>query len=96
MKVNLKKFRNVLGSWSKRMLTPYGKITVIKSLVLSKITHLILALPTSSTVTVNQLQMMFFNFVWNNTRDRIKRRIIIQDYDMGGFRMVVVKTLFLV
>ena len=42
------------------MLTPYGKITVIKSLALSKITHLILALPTPSTVIVNQLQMMFF------------------------------------
>ena len=42
------------------MLTPYGKITVIKSLALSKITHLILALPNPSTVIVNQLQRMFF------------------------------------
>ena len=35
--------------------------------------------------------MMFFNFVWNNARGRIKRKFIIQDYDMGGLRMVDVK-----
>ena len=55
----LEEIQKLLSSWSKRMLTPYGKITVIKSLALSKITHLILALPTTSTVIVNQLQMMF-------------------------------------
>ena len=27
----------------------------------------------------------------HNARDRIKRKVIIQDYDMGGFRMVDVK-----
>ena len=74
------------------MLTPYGKIIVIKSLALTKITHLILALPTPSTVMVNQLQMMFFfNFVWNNARNKIKRKVIIQDFNMGGLRMVDVK-----
>ena len=53
----LEEIQKLLSSWSKRMLTPYGKITVIKSF-----THLILALPTPFTVIVNQLQMMFFNF----------------------------------
>ena len=91
----LEEIQKLLSCWSKRMLTPYGKITVIKSLPLSKITHLILALPTASTVIVNQLQMMFFNFVWNNARDRIQRKVIIQDYDMGGLRMVDVKKKYL-
>ena len=49
-----------LSSWSKRMLTPYGNITVIKRLALSNITRLPLALSTPSTFIVNQLQMMFF------------------------------------
>ena len=56
----LEEIQKLLSSWSKRMLTPYGKITVIKSLALSKITHLILALPSPFNVIVNQLQMVFF------------------------------------
>ena len=56
----LEEIQKLLSSWSKSMLTPYGKITVIKRLALSKITHLIPALPTLSTVIVNQLQMMLF------------------------------------
>ena len=87
----LEEIQKLLSRCSKLMLTPYGKITVIKCLALSKITHLNLALPTPSPVIVNQLQMMFFNFVWNNARDRIKRKVIIQDYNMGGLRMVDVK-----
>ena len=59
----LEEIKKLLSSWSKRMLTPYGKITVIKSLALSKIAHLILALPTPSTVIVNQLQIMLFFFL---------------------------------
>ena len=40
----LNEMRKVLNAWSGRNLTPFGKITVIKSLVLSKITHLLLNL----------------------------------------------------
>ena len=36
----LEEIQKLLSSWSKRMLTPYSKITVIKGLVLSKLTHL--------------------------------------------------------
>ena len=31
-----------LKQWAKRDLTPFGKITVIKSLILSKIVHLLI------------------------------------------------------
>ena len=40
------KIKATLKSWKNRFLTPYGKITVIKSLVLSKLTHLVLIIPT--------------------------------------------------
>ena len=35
----------LLKNWQGRSLTPLGKITVIKSLMLSRITHLLLSLP---------------------------------------------------
>ena len=34
-----------LKNWKNHYLTPFGKITVIKSLVLSKITHLVIIIP---------------------------------------------------
>ena len=41
----LNEVKKVLNAWSKRNLTPFGRITVIKSLVISKITHLLMNHP---------------------------------------------------
>ena len=41
----LHKVNSLINIWSKRKLTLPGKITVIKSLILSKFNHLFLALP---------------------------------------------------
>ncbi len=41
----LNEMKKVLNAWSRGNLTPFGRITVIKSLVISKITHLLRNLP---------------------------------------------------
>ena len=41
----LNEMKKVLNAWSRRNLTPFGRITVIKSLVISEITHLLRNLP---------------------------------------------------
>ena len=41
----LNEMKKVLNAWSRRNLTPFGRITVIKYLVISKITHLLMNLP---------------------------------------------------
>ena len=41
----INKIENILAQWSKRKLTLISRVTVIKSLALSKFTHLFLALP---------------------------------------------------
>ena len=38
-----------LNQWAKRDLTPFGKITVIKTLIISKFVHFLIALPTPSS-----------------------------------------------
>ena len=43
----IEEMKKIFLNWSKRILTPLGRITVIKSLALSKINHLILSLPKS-------------------------------------------------
>ena len=56
----LEEIKRLLVTWSKRILTPIGKIAVKKSLALSKIYHLILALPNPSKHIIKELQNMFY------------------------------------
>ena len=87
----IKEMKVLLTHWSKRNLTPIGRITVIKSLALSKINHLILSLPNPSQKIITEIHNMFYDFLWQKGPDRIKRALIIQSYENGGLRMVDVK-----
>ena len=81
---NLKK---EIVSWSKRNLTPLGKITVIKTLLLSKITHLFISLPNPNKELIDELEKTLFRFIWNGKVDRIARKTMYQDFNNGGCRM---------
>ena len=74
-------------SWSKRNLTPIGKITVIKTLLLSKITHLFISLPNPNKELMDELEKTLFRFIWNGKVDRIARKTMYQDFNNGGCRM---------
>ena len=91
-KDKIREIKNLLITWSKRMLTPYGRIVVIKSLALAKINHLLLALPNPSQNIINELNTMFFKFVWNGGVNRIKRDVAIKNYKEGGLKMIKVET----
>ena len=53
---NISKSINV---WKKRFLTPLGKITVIKTLILSKLNHLFMSIPNPDQSVINKLQSTF-------------------------------------
>ena len=40
--------RDIFSSWSKRILTPLGKLVVIKTLIIPKLNHLLIGLPNPS------------------------------------------------
>ena len=52
----LKEIDALLKIWSRRHLTPFGKITVIKSMALAKIVHLFINLPDPGKSFLNQLK----------------------------------------
>ena len=62
--------------FSKIGLTLLGKITVIKSLMLSRITHL------------QVLTLLFYEFIWNGKRNKIKRTTLCKSLEKGGLNMV--------
>ena len=83
-----REIKNVLIQWSKRKLTPYGKITIIKSLAMAKMNHYIMSLPNPSYHFLKDLNRLFYNFVWNNKIDRVKRTVAIKPYKQGGLKMI--------
>ena len=91
----IEEIKKRFSSWSKRILTTVGKITVIKSLALPKINHLIFSLPNPSIKIIKELQSTFYSYIWNNGPDKIKRSLIEQNYDRGGLRMVNVEKFIL-
>ena len=87
-KDKIAEIKNLLSQWSKRILTPSGKIIVIKSLAMAKINHLLLSLPDPPINIINEINALFFKFLWKGKQDRIKRKVIVNDYINGGLKML--------
>ena len=81
------KIRNILSCWEYRRLTLIGKIQVIKNLVLSQLTYILTPLATNQSF-INEINDIFYRFLWNNKGDKIKRTVLINDYENGGLKMV--------
>eukprot|EP00745_Piridium_sociabile_P029922 TRINITY_DN49484_c1_g1_i2.p1 TRINITY_DN49484_c1_g1~~TRINITY_DN49484_c1_g1_i2.p1 ORF type:complete len:115 (-),score=4.18 TRINITY_DN49484_c1_g1_i2:51-395(-) len=67
----------------KRQITPLGRVAVLKSLILSKMTHLWLLLPNPPDNLVNELQKCVYMFVRNKKRDRINRKTSVKNIVHG-------------
>ena len=54
--------------WSKRILTPLGRLTILKTLLISKFNHLIIALPNPSANTISKLNKIFLHLYGSHLR----------------------------
>jgi hypothetical protein len=82
-----KKVKSVLNSWIHRELSYVGKITVIKTLALPILAQVLSVLPNPPKETLIDIQNIFFRFLWNNKRDKIKRKVIMNNYEEGGLKL---------
>ena len=80
--------KKMICTWTQRHLTPIGKITIIKTLALSKLSHLFLCLPSPEVDVVKTLENAFFKFIWDNKPDKIKRSTLKKNYLNGGLNMI--------
>ena len=87
LKITLDKANIELTKWQLRQITPTGKITVLKSLILSKFIHVFSILPITDSF-VKTLNSIFYNFLWNNKPDKIKRETMCSSYTGGGLEMI--------
>ena len=84
----IKEIENIIKIWSKQTLTPVGKITIIKTLIISKLNHLFLTLQAPCKNTLKQLTDKIYSFIWENKPDKIKREILCSEHKLGGLKMI--------
>ena len=80
----LDKAKTWTSQWNKRSLTIYGRITIIKSLVLSQFSYLAIPLPRPGNNILKLISTCMFNFLWGGKRDTIKRDLVSTPVTSGG------------
>ena len=80
----LNEINKLINLWNSRYLTPFGKITIIKSLLISKFTHVLLSLPTPSNDILNTLDHTFSKFIWNSKTPKFRKNITENSICQGG------------
>ena len=83
----IKDMKNIISVWKIRNLTPYGKVVLIKSLLFSKITHILLSLPSPNPDTFAYLQEMINDFLWGGKPPKFRKQIMEADIKDGGLRL---------
>lgn len=86
----LKVYDNInceINRWKYKKLTPFGKISIIKSNILSKGIHVMTSLPTTEKF-LHDVNSLLYSFLWDNKPDKVKRKTVCRDKSSGGLKMV--------
>ena len=71
----------------RRYLTPIGKITVVKTLLIPILNHLFMSLPNPPPSTIKSINNLFYSFIWNGP-SKIKQSVLVKEYSRGGLKMI--------
>ena len=76
-----------IAKWNKRNLTPIGKITLIKTLIVSKLTYLLINLPDPPDKFLLEIDNILTRFMWGGKTNKIKKSTTYKSYHEGGLKM---------
>ena len=83
----IRKIKNILSSWAYRDLTYIGRITVIKTLALPLLVQILTVLPNPPAQVSKEIQDIFYKFLWDGKPNKIKRNVIINNYEEVGLKL---------
>ena len=78
--------------WKRRYITLFGRVTVLKSLIISKLVHVFTALPSPEIEDVKHINNILFKYLWSGGPEKNKRTSIIEDYENGGMKMIKINS----
>ena len=77
---------------AKKKHTAFGKITVINTVVISKINHQFMNVPDPDEKILHDLNLHLYDFLFDGKYDKITVSVVCQDPAAGGLKMVDVKS----
>lgn len=88
----LKDIRTQIRLWNCWGLSLFGKVTVIKSLLLPKMLYMyVFSVLTTPGEFIKQLNTIIYNFLWKGT-DKIARLAAVNDLEYGGLNLLDLET----
>ena len=84
--------KNVFKVWSKRQLSPLGRVAILKLLIISKLINLWMWLPNLPDHFFKALQKECYEFMWNGKPDKISRKTVHKSVKNGGLGLPELKT----
>ena len=89
----LEKVKSILKFWKMRNLSVYGKVVILKSLIISQFVYVasVLSIPQKFVAELNKL---LYNFIWNSRREKVKRSVLLNPVEKGGLGMINVLAKF--
>ena len=89
----IEEIRNTLNVWCGRNMTIFGKVMVLKTLVLSKIINICSVIHVPDTF-ITEVDALFFEFLWGKgKRAKVRRQIATNDKNLGGIKMIDFKNM---
>ena len=84
----IQKITTCLNIWNLKGLSTLGQVLIVKSMAISRLMYQLSMLLTPSSNCMDKIKDVLYKFIWNNKRDKIKRKVMNQDYKFGGCRMI--------
>jgi hypothetical protein len=75
--------KKILNLWSYRDLTYIGNVTVIKTLALPILVQCLTVLSNPPESVLNDSETVFYQFLWNDKKNKIKRSVISMNMKKG-------------
>ena len=84
----IESMKKILHLWYYRNITPIGRVCIAKSLVLSKIIHVLQSLPSPEAEYMKTIEKLCIDFIWRNKRHEVNKNTLCLPTDQGGMNMV--------
>ena len=85
------KMKKLVNIWSSRGLSIYGRVTIIKSLLIPKLIYVSSLMPTPSHI-IKEVNQIIYKFLWKGT-DKVTRLSAINKFEEGGLEMIDLETM---
>jgi hypothetical protein len=81
------KFINLINIWKHRKTNLSGKIAIIKSILIPQFTYILSTMASPKKESIQEINRMLFKFIYDGGSEKIKRNVLIGEYEDGGFKM---------